>query len=97
MAASDLSGRRADVLLTGKLLGDCFCDPGVTRDTAGAAQARPVDRGPNLGIEAKTLAPSVVQLRARVVIRVHSHETGAEVAPESRTKAKHEQSGYHTI
>jgi hypothetical protein len=79
MAASDLSGRRADVLLTGKLLGDCFRDPRVARDTAGAAQTRPVDGGPNLRIEAKALAPSVVQLCARV-IRCHA----GQLAPEWR-------------
>jgi hypothetical protein len=59
MAASDLSEWRAGVLFTGKLLGDRFGDPSVARDTAGAAQTRPIDGGPNIGIEAKALAPSV--------------------------------------
>jgi hypothetical protein len=92
MAASDLSEWRAGVLLTGKLLGDRFGDPSVARYTAGAAQTRPIDGSPNIGIEAKALAPSVVQLRA-CVIRGHGPEAGAEVAPKSRTNVKRAQRG----
>jgi hypothetical protein len=87
MAASDLSEWRAGVLLTGKLLGNRFRDPGIARDAAGATQTRPVDGGPYLGVKAQALAPSVVQLRA-CVIRGHGLEDGAEVAPKSRTNAQ---------
>jgi hypothetical protein len=87
MAVSSLSRCRAGVLLASKLLGDRFRDPSIARDAAGAAQTRPVDGGPYLGVKAKALAPSVVQLLTSV-IRGHDPEAGAEVAPKSRTNTK---------
>jgi hypothetical protein len=87
MPASGLAGPRVSILLASKFFGDGFGDPGVTRDAAGAAQSRHIDRRPNFGVEAQALASSVIQLHVSRGHKGDWRRSGAKNQEQKRNKS----------